>query len=187
MGRVPPVRDGEDVEFDAYTEQLRASGAEVPNLTRVMGRNLHILSRWAAYNNALRFTSSLSEQTAELVILAVAAETDCRYSFAHHVHKALQCGIEPAKLAELRDWERSSRFDERELLVLRAVREITRRLRVGDETFALLRRRFHAEEVVDLVQLAAFYVSLSITTRSLDVDLEPSHRSWADSYWPDVS
>lgn len=185
MARVPLVQDGQNEAFDVLTRRLRSQGKDVPRIMRALGGNIGLLRNWGAYNDTLRFSTSLSTQVVELTILAVSVVTGCRYSFAHHVPLALDAGVESEQIRGIANRQHApDHFTREQLALLGAVADIARGHRVSETSFLELGRHFAEPSRVELVQLIAFYVSLAIVAESLDITPEEDFQPWLHEYWP---
>lgn len=183
MTRVPLVQDGQNDAFDVLTRRLRSQGKDVPRLMRALGGNVGLLRNWGAYNDTLRFSTSLSATDVEFAILAVSVAAGCRYSFAHHVPLGLDAGITEEQIRALATWRDSDRFSLAQRSVLAAVDDIATDHRASESSFLALGRHFAEPSRVELVQLIAFYFSLAIIAESLAIPPEDDFQAWSHEYW----
>ncbi|WP_432842534.1 carboxymuconolactone decarboxylase family protein [Dactylosporangium sp. CA-092794] len=185
--RVTLVADGEQAEFDELTAPLRDAGRRVPNLMRVMGRSPKFLAGWGTFSDAVRFASTLPRRESELVILRVSLLTGCRYSFSHHVPMGLQNGLTEAQLLALPDWPAApDEFAPLDRALLAATDAIVRHQDIGDTAFAALREHLSEAEVLDVVAVASFYLSLACIANSAGVPVDETVAAAGARFWRDL-
>jgi alkylhydroperoxidase family enzyme len=174
MARLPMVPpEPADERLRAMFESVRARGIEVPNLYRVLGNAPAMLRAWLDFAWPLRLEAKTPRALRELLILRGAQAQGVEYEWVHHVPMARAAGVAEAQIAALADWRaRHDLFDERERAVLRLAEEMASGPAAAD-CVAELGRLFAADEVVELVLTASFYVCVGRVLGSLAVDLEP--------------
>ncbi|MDP3880444.1 MAG: hypothetical protein Q8Q07_09115, partial [Dehalococcoidales bacterium] len=85
----------------------------------------------------------------------------------------LQCGISQQQIDEISNWSASKLFTEEERAVLAYTDEVTRDIKVKNETFARLRSLFSEHTIVELTALIGYYCMVCRILVALDVELEP--------------
>ena len=93
----------------------------------------------------------------ELAVLATAFALDQRYEQFHHLPAARKVGVREEQIAAFPHWASADVWDATERAVLAYAEQVARIRDVDDETFAELRRRLSAEQLVDLVVTVAWY------------------------------
>nr|WSY55489.1 carboxymuconolactone decarboxylase family protein [Streptomyces sp. NBC_00886] len=119
--------------------------------------------------------SSFPVRLRELVVMTVAAHTDCAYEAVQHQPIALDAGVTPdqlAAVAELRPEE--GEFDGVESTVLAATQELLTRHTLTDATLKALREHFTDRQVVELITTVGYYGLLAGLMNGLGVDIDPS-------------
>ena len=145
----------------------------VTNLAKVMGHCPYIGLNFQRLGNSLRTGEELSTRLRELTILRVGNLTQAEYEFKHHSITALQSGISQQQIDEISHWSDSELFSEEERAVLAYTDEVTRDIKVKDETFTRLRSLFSEHTVVELTALIGYYGMVCRILVALEVELEP--------------
>jgi AhpD family alkylhydroperoxidase len=120
-----------------------------------------------------QFTSlRLSDRSRELVILAVAAYTDCAFVAAQHDPMAHSVGVEESTRRLIRTRNiGSAELTPSDRALLRFTAEVVQQPRVSEETFALARMFLSEREVVEVIQLTGYYWSFGRIATTLDVEV----------------
>jgi 4-carboxymuconolactone decarboxylase len=124
---------------------------------------------------AVLLESTLPVRLRELVILAVAAGTECEYEAVQHRPIALNSGATEAQLtavAELRPT--GPEFDDSESAAVAAAFELISQHTLSEGGLAALRDRFTDRQVVEIVTTVGYYVMLAGLMNGLGVDVDPS-------------
>jgi len=124
--------------------------------------------------------SSLPVRLRELVIVAVAARTDCAYGVVQHRPIALHAGVTAEQLdavVELRAEE--GEFDAAESALLTATEELLARHTLTDGTLGSLREHLTDRQVVELITTVGYYTMLAGLLNGLGVDIDPV----GEQYW----
>lgn len=117
---------------------------------------------WNSFLGAVRTQTTIPADLRELAISRVAVINTAWYEWYHHAPLAVKAGVsqdamnwlglQPGDLADpATAAEGRKRFDERQWAVLLVADEMTRNVRVSDETFATLKGFFNEKEVVEVV------------------------------------
>lgn len=124
---------------------------------------------------AVLLESTLPVRLRELVIMAVAAGTECAYEAVQHRPVALNSGVTADQLAAVAERRSSGReFDETESVAVTAVFELVSRHTLSEGMLASLRARFTDRQVVEIVTTVGYYVMLAGLMNGLGVDVDPS-------------
>jgi alkylhydroperoxidase family enzyme len=104
--------------------------------------------------------------------------------FSHHVRIGREVGVADWEIRAVADETegRPSKLDPLAKATLRAARETTRDLSVGDDTFAELRRELDNERLTDLVVTISFYNGLARLLAAMQVDVEEDYLSYLDEF-----
>lgn len=154
------------------------------NLYRVMAhspraaRSLNTLARF------IRDGSRLDPRLRELAILQVSYLTRSAWVFAHHVRIGREVGIVDDEIRAIaRETDgRPTGLDLLARAVLRAAREMTLDLGVGDDTFATLHSALNNEHLTDLVMTIAYYNGLVRLLAAMQVDVEEEYLPYLDQF-----
>ena len=124
---------------------------------------------------ALLSDSDLEPRLREVVILRAAQRSDAPYAFAQHAAIATSVGVPQAKISSLRNGEVPDHvFDERERAALAFADEVLDRSHSSAPTFARVRERFSARQVVELVLTTGCFRMMSRLVTLLELEPEPS-------------
>ncbi|MFF4268316.1 carboxymuconolactone decarboxylase family protein [Streptomyces sp. NPDC001536] len=124
---------------------------------------------------AVLLESTLPVRLRELVIMAVAAGTECAYEAVQHRPIALNSGVSADQLtavAELRP--DGPEFDAADSAAVTATFELVSRHTLSEGTLTALRACFTDRQVVEIVTTAGYYVMLAGLMNGLGVDVDPS-------------
>jgi alkylhydroperoxidase family enzyme len=173
MPRVPYVNreDLRPEDRDIYDGLVAGRGA-VSGLFRVLAHTPGPLRRLVEYSKCLRTALKLDPVLRELATMVVALHTGVDYEFTHHWEIARRAGVTEDKLRALGEYARSPVFSKRERAVMGYSAEATRAVRVSDATFEELRAALDTQEIVELVQVVAYYNMVARILEPLGVGLE---------------
>lgn len=118
--------------------------------------------------------SSIPVRLRELVVMAVAARTDCAYGIVQHRPIALHAGLTVDQLAsvvELRPED--GEFDELESTLLTASEELVTQHSLTDGTLGTLRKHLTDRQLVELITTVGYYTMLAGLLNGLGVDIDP--------------
>ncbi len=173
MARVPYLdRDGLRPEDRDIFDGLQARRGEVINLFRALAHAPDALRLLVPYSTRVRYELSLPPELRELAILTVGRICGAEYESTHHWNEARRIGVPREKLEALGDYEHAPVFSAEERAVIRYAAEATRSVRVGDATFEAL-RFLGTRQIVELVQVVAYYNMIVRILEPLQIDLEP--------------
>ncbi len=155
-------------------------GGALLNLDRMLLNSPPFAAGWNAHLGAVRRELSLPPRLCELAICAVAVLNGADYELEHHAPELLRAGGNEAQLKAPKAMDSSQPpsvdptvFDTLESAVLSLTAEMTRNVRVTDETFERVRTALHDErQVVELVGVIATYNMVSRFLVALEVDRE---------------
>jgi 4-carboxymuconolactone decarboxylase len=152
--------------------RIRAHRGRILNIHQVAGLAPKLLRAQAAYATAMREETTLPRHLQELLILRIAQVNNSDYEQSVHRPIAIRCGVDPAKIAALASWRDSTLYDATERAALGYVEQAGRGGDVDDATFAVARRHFALQEIVELTALVAWYVGNSRFVRALQIAVE---------------
>lgn len=174
MPRVPfvPADIAEPREIVDAVRKRR--GGKLLDLDRMLLHSPELAAGWNAYLGAVRTKLTVPPRLAELAICGVAAMNAAEFEFVHHAPLLLAAGATQAQVDALRDMERAARdrklFDAEERAVLQLTLEMTRDVKVAEETFASIRAIGGERMAVEMVAVVATYNMVSRFLVALGVE-----------------
>jgi alkylhydroperoxidase family enzyme len=152
-------------------------GGHLLNLDRMLLHSPPLARGWNVYLRAVRTEFAVLPKLRELAICTVAALNGADYEFIHHAPEFLQAGGSDAQLAALRQLpdivEDPELFDATERAVIHLTIEMTRTVRVSDETFALARAALASDQtMVEMIGVIAAYNMVSRFLVALEIETE---------------
>ena len=116
----------------------------------------------------------LDPKVRELCLLRAVKLEGGEYEWDQHVPMEREIGCSEAQFAALEDDDDTAAcFDEREKAALQFTREVVLDVRASQETLAQARRHLCDREIVELILMAGFYITLARLTETLGVETEP--------------
>ena len=177
-GSIPP-RDTqskpEPLPPQAWSEILqsvRHDLGEPANIHGVMAHHPELLSSWMGFRNHLLRRATLSDRLRELLILRTASAFGADYEWHHHVVRGKQAGLSDEDIDGARDPASATSLAPEEVELMRAVDEIRRDFRIGDETWSRLAAHFSTQQLLDVMFTVGMYIVLAIVIRSVDLEFD---------------
>ena len=153
-------------------ENMENNGARVLNLYKVLAHSPEVGRNFLRLGNAILFKGTLAPKLRELAILRVGNIYQANYEFTQHIPLGIKAGVKREQIDALSNWEKSGKFDIQEQAVLRYTDEVTKNIRVKDETFAAVRNFLSEEGIVELTTTIGYYGMVCRILESLQVELE---------------
>jgi alkylhydroperoxidase family enzyme len=159
--------------FAAAMARVMPPGREPLALFRAIGTSQRAWNKFSA--GSLLDKGPLSLREREIVIHRTTARCGCDYEWG--VHAALfaqRAGLSESQLADTA----AARVDrhlwsEADAVLLDGVDALLDRKRLTQKEFAALSGHFEADQIVEIVQLTAFYTGVSMICGALGIDPEP--------------
>lgn len=126
------------------------------NVFATLARHPNLVGRFAALTNLLRNESSVPFREREIVILRVAARTDCVYEYAQHESVARSAGLSEAEIRAA-IFGGPSDWSDREGALIRLVDELHDGSIISDDTYQAVQDGRTDIELIDLVMLVGLY------------------------------
>ena len=126
----------------------------------VMLRSPEMSENLLGIYNYFRWKTALHRQLVELAILTTAREWSVPYEWFAHYPIALQAGVSPALLANLRVGKRPDKMTPEEAVTYDFTVELCRKHVVGDATFQKAKLLLGEKNIVDLTSLVGTYISI---------------------------
>jgi alkylhydroperoxidase family enzyme len=145
------------------------------NVFRVLALAPDVGAAALGFIYALLSESDLEPRLREIVILRAAQRSDAPYAFAQHAAIATSVGVPRAKISSLQSGELAHNvFDEHERAALAFADEVLDRSHFSAATFARVRERFSARQVVELLLTTGCFRMMSRLVTLLELEPEPS-------------
>ena len=159
--RIQPVEPGTRAELAEIEAKIQAERGRVSLLYQVLLNSPAIAQGWEQLLTAVRNRSSLPADLREMVILRIAVLNRAPYEFDAHVPHAQKAGVPDDKIAAIRDAALASMFSAQEKCVLQLTDTMTRDIEVSDALYALVKRYFDEQQMIDLLVTIAAYNMVS--------------------------
>jgi len=176
MPRVPYVPADLSEPQDIVAAVRARRGGTLLNLDRMLLHSPALAQGWNTYLGAVRNQLQLSPRLRELAMCVVAILDGADYEFHHHAPEFLKAGGNQAQLDAMRTPETARHatglFNDVERAALGVAIEMTRSVRVSDDTFAALAAGLPEREVVEFVGTVATYNMVSRFLVALGVEPE---------------
>jgi 4-carboxymuconolactone decarboxylase len=121
----------------------------------------------------LRWETSVPLKLNEFAILIVARQWRSQVEWFAHAPLAIKAGLSPAIVAELKANNRPSSMPAEEAVVYDFVTELTTKHVVSDETFALAKKLFSDQQIVDLTTVTGSYVATAMLLAMAEQSVPP--------------
>ena len=176
MPRIPYLPQDVSEPAELVAALRRRRGGTLNEADRTVLHAPAFARGWNEIATAVRQQLSLSPKLRELAICAVGMLNDAAYEVDKHAPEFLKAGGRDAQLKALSDVAAASRdgalFDAAERALLALSLEMTRDIRVSDETFAAVAAVLPTQQVVELVGTIAFYNMIARMLVALEVEPE---------------
>ena len=108
----------------------------------------------------------------ELAIVRTGIVGDSRFEYSQHLKVARMVGVTEAKLAAIKGWATSDKFNDAERAVMQATDEIVGRNLVEDETFAALKSHLADEQILELFYVIGLWRMHGMIVRALHLEFD---------------
>jgi 4-carboxymuconolactone decarboxylase len=163
-------------EIREMFQKMEEKGSRVLNVFKVMAHCPQIGHYFLRLGNSILFKGTVPPSLRELAILRVGHIHQAKYEWTHHVPIALRAGVREEQIGALPDWEKSAAFNEQERAVLQYTDEVTKNIRVQDDTFAAVRRFLDEEGIVELTTTIGYYGMICRILEAFQIELESPPR-----------
>ena len=153
-------------------QKMEENGFRILNLYKVVAHCPEVGLNFLRLGNAILFKGIIPPNLRELAILRVGNIYQARYEFTQHIPIALRTGLKQEQIDDLPNWECSGRFNQQERDVLRYTDEVTKNIRVRDDTFAAVRSFLSEEGIVELTTTIGYYGMVCRLLETLQIELE---------------
>jgi len=146
-------------------------------------RKLNIFRMWAnaqtcfmpglSFGGAILSKQKLGPDLRELIILAVARLEGGLYEWVQHVPIGRRAGCSDAQIAALEALQfEDAVFDGRARPMLKLVHEVVRNVKAREATVEEAKLHFDAQEIVEIILTAGFYMTMARMTETTRVDID---------------
>jgi alkylhydroperoxidase family enzyme len=153
-------------------QKMEDHGFRIVNLYKVMAHCPEVGLNFLRLGNAILFKGTIPPNLRELAILRVGNIYRAKYEFTQHIPIALRTGLRQEQIDDLPNWESSGKFSQQERAVMRYTDEVTKNIRVKDDTFAAVRSFLSEEGIVELTTAIGYYGMVCRILEALQVELE---------------
>ncbi len=153
-------------------QKMEDNGFRILNLFKVMAHSPEVGINFLRLGNAILMKGTLPPKLRELAILRVGNIYQANYEFTQHTPLGLQAGVKREQIDALSNWETSGKFDGQEQAILRYTDEVSKSIRVKDETFTAVRSFLSEEGIVELTTTIGYYGMVCRILESLQIELE---------------
>jgi len=153
-------------------QKMEDNGFRILNLFKVMAHCPEVGINFLRLGNAILFKGTVPPNLRELAILRVGNICQAKYEFTQHTPIALRTGLNQEQIDDLPSWESSEKFNQQERAVLQYTDEVSRDIRVRDETFAAVRSFLSEEGIVELTTAVGYYGMVCRILEALQIELE---------------
>jgi alkylhydroperoxidase family enzyme len=154
------------------------------NLSRLLWHNPEMARTTGATAMYIRNRSTIDPRLREMAILQVGYLARSAYEYAHHVKIGLENGVSEADIRAIAEETagRPTSLDPIAKAVLKAARELTRDIRLSDETFAALSAQLDTKALLDLFLAICNYNATVRLLAALAIDLEDEYREYLERF-----
>ncbi len=153
-------------------QKMEENGFRILNLYKVMAHCPEVGVNFLRLGNSILFKGIVPANLRELAILRVGNINQAKYEFTQHIPIALRAGLKQEQIDDLPHWESSGKFNREERAVLRYTDEVTKDIRVKEDTFAAVRSFLNEEGVVELTTVIGYYGMVCRILEALQIELE---------------
>lgn len=172
MSRIAPLEPPFHPNFAYAMERTMPPGMEPLVLFRTLATSRRAWDKFAA--GSLLDPGPLGVREREIVIDRTAARCGCSYEWGLHVRLFQEsAGLTDAQVDDTAaDRPDAGLWSEAELALIATVDALIDRKRLDDAEFERLRSHFSNEQILEIVQLVAFYHGVSLVCGALDLQPE---------------
>jgi 4-carboxymuconolactone decarboxylase len=156
--------------IEQLTDQQRPLGEQIIKVSRVgLGGPYNPMLRSPVFGQRmfdllayLRWQTSVPLRLNEFAILIVARQWRSQVEWFAHAPIAIEAGLSPEIVAELKTNRRPSNMPPQEAVVFDFVTELTVKHEVSDQTFDRAKQLLGEQQVVDLTAVAGTYITIAM-------------------------
>ena len=180
MANMQPLRREDHPELEELWRLYDNTMSFVPNSLFTMARRPEILEAFSDLITQIWRSGTVPVGLKPLVAIVASTAAGCRYCQAHETVDARLRGVEEAKIAEIWNFERSTRYDEAERSALRFARDASVVPNVvTPRHFEDLRKHWDDGEIVEILAVVGLFGFLNRWNDSMATDLEATPSAFA--------
>jgi alkylhydroperoxidase family enzyme len=178
MTRIEPLAKPYPAEFDAAMNVLMR-GADPLVLFTTLAKHSRAWQKFGG--GSLLDRGPLSIRLREIVINRTTAQCGCEYEWGVHIAGfAEKAGFDTAQITSFVSGDASDPvWSEAEAILIRSVDTLIDSKKLSDDEWSALRAHFDEAEILEIIQLVAFYHGVSLICGALDLPLEPNAARFA--------
>lgn len=184
LPRIAPLPPEHTPELKEQFETMRKNLGFIPNSMLIMQRRPKMARAFAQMTASVWDPDGTVERGFKRLIAHVASRAaGCRYCMAHTAGGALHFGVEDAKLAAIWDYQTSPLYGDAERAALDlAVAAAQVPNGATDDMFAVLRKYWSEEQIVEIVGVIALFGFLNRWNDTLATPLEDEPIAVGEKY-----
>ena len=169
---------------DDLPEDQRELLARDINLNRLLAHHPDGARAFGRMGGWIRFGQQLDPRLRELAILTVGWQAGSAYEWSHHVKLGFEFGCTEADIdaIALVDQGEVSQFDELDLAVVAAARQMADEGGISDGTWAVLANHLSTTEMMELMLAAGFYCMVVRVLATPDIDVEDDYLPYLERF-----
>ncbi|HUZ66096.1 MAG TPA: carboxymuconolactone decarboxylase family protein [Beijerinckiaceae bacterium] len=173
--RLPPLTEASysPAQKKAHQDFVATRKVGFSGPWHVLIRSPELLTHAQRMGEYLRYRCTIAGPLSELAVLLVAREWVQDFEFGVHKRHALEAGVAPQTIEDIRVGRRPTHLNEDGQIVADFVDETLRRKGVSDATWARAMERFGEQGCVDLCGLIGYYSLLAISMNAARVPPPP--------------
>jgi len=172
MARLPAVsRDDLDANGQALWDSLMNSRGYIGGPTACIMHHPDLAAKSTPLGSQLRYSGVLAGADRELTILTAGREVEAIYEWHAHEPDGLKAGVSKEAIEVLRNQQPTMSLNEREALVIDAVRSLYREHKLSDDLYARAEKALGRKGLVEMIVLAGYYGLVGFVLNAFEVDL----------------
>ena len=173
MSRIGLLQQPWPEAFEASISKIVAPGSEPLALFTSVGQSQKALDRFLG--GAVAGKGALDFHSREIVIQRTAAQTGCEYEWGIHSKLfAAKAGLSDAQVRSAFDGHADDgNWNEADAAVIATVDALLARKKLSDDEFARIAAHFDTAQILEIVQLIAFYHGVALITGAIALPSEP--------------
>lgn len=179
MSRIEPLTKPFPTAFDAAMKILMR-GADPLVLFTTLAKHERAWGKFGG-GSLLDKDSPLSLRDREIVINRTTVKCNCEYEWGVHiVGFAEKAGFDTAQIKSFVNGDASDPvWSQAEGVLINSVDTLIDNKKLSDEEWSALRTHFDEDEILEIIQLVAFYHGVSLICGALDLPLETNAARFA--------
>jgi len=173
------MRPLEAAQWDEEQREILAPlsrGGQVFNIFKTLIRHPKLLKRWLPFANHILGKSTLSPREREILILRVGWKCEAPYEWAQHVVIGKRAGLQDLEIERIKEGAGAPGWTTSEAALLNAADELLGKVRIGDETWAILTAHYDTRQLMDIVFTVGNYSLVSMALNTFGVPLDEGLR-----------